>query len=164
MNPTLFENFDKHCSKYLTDSIDEILRTTKGQTPCSIGFITTDDFYGFYLCWNNTTDIDSYYNWQQALYPEFLYQPVVEIVDSCKTIDFCKKSDEKWAFAQALLTVLEKNIKKLPDEIFHNNHCQREDILFFSTMSDGDYIQELYTTSVPLFNSSKTIETYGLKL
>lgn len=38
----------------------------------------------------------------------------------------------------ALLAVLGKNIKQIPDKIFQENGFKREDILFFATMSDGE--------------------------
>lgn len=158
-----FENFDKQCSENLAGVIDEILKTDKENKVYAIGFITTDDFYGFYVSWDyNNSDISEYYDWEQGLYPEFLYQPLVEVVDACGEIDFTNKSDEKWNFARELLTILEKNIKQVPDEIFHKNNYKREDILFFATMSDGDYIQEMLDTSVKMFNDLETLEVYGL--
>lgn len=84
-------------------------------------------------------------------------------VDACQEIDFCNPSKDKWDFAQTLLTVLEKNIKQIPDEIFRKNGFEREDILFFATMGDGDYIQEMLDVSLKMFNSVRTIEMYGLR-
>lgn len=77
-------------------------------------------------------------------------------------IDFCSPSDEKWNFAETLLSVLEKNIKEIPDEIFNKNGFRREDVLFFATMGDGDYIEEMIETSVKMFNAEQTLEAYGL--
>ena len=81
-------------------------------------------------------------------------------MDACKEIDFTKKSNEKWGFAEELLTVIEESIKQIPDEIFHKNNYKREEILFFATMSDGDYIQEMLDTSVKMFNPAETIKAY----
>lgn len=162
MDTTRFEKFGQECSKELPNEIDKILNAAKGEKACAIGFITTDDFYGFYLSWNYSNSIDEYYNWKNGLEPAFLYQPLVDIVEACEDIDFCNPSDEKWEFAQTLLAVLEKSIKQIPDEIFHKNNFKREDILFFATMSDGDYIQEMMDTSVKMFNTSKTLEAYGV--
>lgn len=153
MNLHKFKKFDKECSENLAGSVDDILKENNGRKIKSIGFITTDDFYGFYLTWNYDNNIDEYYDWEQGIYPNFLYDSLVEIVDSCEEIDFCNKSDEKWDFAKALLTILEENIKKIPDEIFNKNNYKREDILFFATMSDGDYIQEMLNESVKMFNT-----------
>lgn len=163
MDLAKFEKFRKGCSENLASSIDEILKTGKGKKACEIAFITTDDFYGFYLSWDYNYNIDEYYDWEQGLYPDFLYQPLVEVVDACEEIDFCNKSDEKWEFAQALLAILEENIKQLPDEIFHQNDYRREDVLFFATMSDGDYIQEMLDASVKMFNALETLEAYGIR-
>jgi len=95
------------------------------------------------------------------IFTDFLYQPLVDIVDACEEIDFCNKSEEKWDFAKAILMVLEKNIKEIPKEIFSKNSYEREDVLFFATMSDGDYIEEILKESVKMFNAPETIEVYG---
>lgn len=79
--------------------------------------------------------------------------PLVDIVDASKDIDFLNPSDEKWDFALTLLTVLEKNIKQIPEEVFQENGFTRKNIIFFATMGDGDYVQEMLDTSVEMFNS-----------
>lgn len=65
-------------------------------------------------------------------------------------------------FAETLLSVLEKNIKEIPDEIFKKNGFRREDVLFFTTMGDGDYIEEMIEASVRMFNAQETLAAYGL--
>ncbi len=75
-----------------------------------------------------------------------------------KEIDFCKPSDEKWIFAETLLSVLEKNIKEIPEEIFEKNGFRREDILFFATMGDGDYIEEMLFAETLLSVLEKNIK------
>lgn len=162
MDITKFKKFEQKCSKELSGEINKILQKARGKEYCAIGFITTDDFYGFYLSWDYSNAIDEYYDWENGLSPDFLYQPLVDIVEDCTDIDLCNASDEKWDFALALLTVLEKNIKQLPDEVFRKNNFKREDILFFATMGSGDYIQEMLDTSVKMFNSQKTLEAYGI--
>lgn len=159
MDITKFEKFDQVCCSKLPDEIDKILNTAKGKKACAIGFITTDDFYGFYLTWDYSDNIDQYFDWKNTLQPDFLYQPVVDIVEDCGDIDFCNASEKKWEFAQTLLSILEKSIKQIPDEIFQKNGFQREDILFFSTMSDGDYIKEMMEVSVKMFNTMETPKT-----
>lgn len=152
------EKFKKECSENLSGVIDEILKARKDKKVRTIGFITTDDCYGFYLTWNDSnSNIDEYYDWEQGLYPDFLYKPLTEAVDACKEIDLTTKSDEKWSFVKAILTILEESIRQIPDEIFDKNNYRREDILFFATMSDGDYIQEMLDTSVKMFNTSEKI-------
>ncbi len=163
MDTKMFEKFSEICSQKLPDEIDHILHAARGRNICSIGFITTDDFYGFYLTWNYSRNINEYYDWKQGLEPDFLYQPLVDIVDNCRDIDFCSPSDEKWEFAQTLLSVLEKNLKQIPDAIFQKNGFQREEVLFFSTMGDGDYIQEMLDSSLKLFNTPKTLKAYGIR-
>lgn len=157
------EKFNQECSDNLAGAIDEILKAEKEKKISAIGFITTDDFYGFYLTWNyHNSNIDEYYDWKQSTYPAFLYQPLVDAVDACKEIDLCNKSEEKWGFAKAILTILEKNIKQIPDEVFQRNNYRREELLFFAAMSDGDYIEEMLDTSVKMFNTLETMEAYGL--
>lgn len=148
-----FEKFDLDCSKKLPKEIKKILKKAKGQKTCAIGFITTDDFYGMYLCWDYSDEIEEYYDWENASEPSFLYQPLVDIVDASKDIDFCNPSDAKWDFALTLLAVLDKNIKSIPDKVFQKAGFQREDIIFFATMGDGDYVQEMMDASVKMFNT-----------
>lgn len=157
-----FDVFYKECSENLAGSVDKILKIGGKELPCAIGFVTTDDFYGFYLVWQygSNVNIAEHCSWEQALYPDYLYQPLVEIVDSCTDADLCSPSNEKWDFAKSLLTVLGNCIKQLPDDIFYKNDCSREDILFFAAMSDGDYVQEMLEASVKMFNSSAAIKKY----
>ena len=162
MNAKKFEQFSQICSKKLANEIAKILNAAKGEEACAIGFITTDDFYGFYLTWNSSNRIEEYFEWEYGLEPDFLYQPLVDIVEHDKEIDFCRPSDGKWEFAKTLLSVLEENIRQIPDEIFLKNGFKREDILFFSTMSDGDYIQEMLDVSVKMFNAPETLKAYEI--
>lgn len=164
MNTAKFEAFGRICSARLPDEIDQILSDAKGESACAISFITTDDFYGFYLAWDYSSHIDAYYDWENGSEPDFLYQPLVDIVESCEDIDFCSPSDEKWEFAETLLTVLENIIRQIPDEIFQKSGFKREDVLFFSTMSDGDYIQEMLDASLKMFNAPETLEAYGITI
>ncbi len=165
MDMSRFAELDRQMKEKLAGVVDEILKSgSKGlfgktrNKVQAIGFITTDDFYGFYVTWSSKKgDINNYYDWKNALYPEFLYQPLVDIVDSTKDIDLLRKSDEKWEFATALMTVLRENIYALPKALFEKYGCSREDILFFATMSDGDYIQEMLEFSLQNFNEKETL-------
>lgn len=161
MDIAVFKEFREKCSKELPNEIDKILQKAKGEKACAISFITTDDFYGFYIAWDYSTEIDAYFQWKNGSNPDFLYQPLVDIVEADEEIDFCEPSDEKWNFAETLLSVLEKNIREIPEEIFEKNGFKREDILFFATMGDGDYVEEMLEASAKMFNSQKTLEAYG---
>lgn len=44
-----FKEFSQKCSEKLSNEIDKILQKAKVGKVCSIGFITTDDFYGLGL-------------------------------------------------------------------------------------------------------------------
>ncbi|EAV9817803.1 hypothetical protein FFC81_10230, partial [Listeria monocytogenes] len=115
MDIKTFEKFSQQCSENLPKEIEKILNDAKNQKNCAIGFITTDDYYGFYLAWDYSKDIFEFFEWKNELSPAFLYQPLVDIVDNCEEIDFCSPSEEKWDFALTLLSVLDKNIKEIPD-------------------------------------------------
>lgn len=161
MDIAKFREFSRKCSNGLPKEVDKILNAAKGEPFCGIGFITVDDFYGFYMAWDYSKNIDEYYEWENALHPDFLYQPLVDIVDSVEEIDFCEPSDEKWDFAKSLLSVLEKSITEIPDEIFQRNGFRREEVLFFATMASGDYMEEMLETSVKMFNAEETLRAYG---
>ena len=135
MDLTRFEKFREGLAACLPGAVSQILGKEKGS-----------DF------------------WDQQLEPEtdFLYQPLVEVVDACKDIDLCTASPEKWEFVKGFLSVLEGAVKALPDEVFEENGFAREDILFFATMSDGDYVEEMMNTSLRSFNSMETMEIYEL--
>ncbi len=162
-----FENFRNEYNQNLPKVVDEILNTGKQEPLCAIGLITTDDFYGFYITWDFGNDIDAgnYFEWEPddiRVDTNFLYQPLVDIVDRCKDIDFCSPSEEKWDFAVSLLTVLQEIINQLPNEIFQKNNFKREDVLFFATMGDGDYVNEMLDTSIKMLNDQKTLEKFKI--
>lgn len=164
MDLAVFDKFDKECAENLPGEIRKILGAGKDRKISAVGFITVDDFYGFYLCWDyNNSNIYENYAWEQSLEPDFLYQPLVDAVDACKEIDFTTASDEKWEFAVALLSILEKHIKQVSDEIFLENNYRRDEILFFATMGDGDYVQKMLDTSIKMFNSAEAVEAYWQK-
>ena len=157
-----FANFKNECNQHLPGVVDEILSTGKHEKRCAVGLITTDDFYGFYITWNFGDDIDTgeYFDWAPddiSADTNFLYQPLVDVVDNCEDIDFCNPSKEKWDFAMSLLTVLQEVINRLPDEIFLKNNFKREDVLFFATMGDGDYVYEMLDVSARMFNAPETL-------
>ena len=165
MDTVVFDKFRQECSEKLPKVIDEILSMGKAEKLGAIGFITTDDFYGFYVSWDfgDDIEIDEYYDWENDDICEdtnFLYQPLVDIVDGCKEIDFCNPSDEKWDFALTLLTIMSEMIKQLPDDIFVKNNFKKENILFFSTMDTGDYMQEMLDESIKKFNTRDTLEAF----
>ena len=164
MDLTRFEKFREGLAACLPGAVSQILGKEKGSDFCEIGFITTDDLYGCFITWDTSGCIDEYFDWDQQLEPEtdFLYQPLVEVVDACKDIDLCTASPEKWEFVKGFLSVLEGAVKALPDEVFEENGFAREDILFFATMSDGDYVAEMMNTSLRSFNSMETMEIYEL--
>lgn len=162
-----FELFRNECNQNLPKVVAEILETGKQENRCAIGLITTDDFYGFYVTWNfgNDIDIKEYFEWSPddiSADMDFLYQPLVDVVDSCEDINFCSPSKEKWDFAVGLLTVLQEVIKHLPTEIFLKNNFKREEVLFFATMGDGDYLYEMLDTSVKIFNAQEVLEAFGV--
>ena len=166
-----FEGFKNGCIEHLPKVVDEILsKRKKGEgSRCAVGLITSDDFYGFYPTWKlgDKVDIREYFEWGGegiSVDTGFLYQPLVDVVDSCTEIDFCNPSEEKWDFAVGLLTVLQAVIRELPIEVFQKNHFRREDVLFFATMGDGDYMGEMLDASVKMFNTRETLEAFEVNL
>lgn len=163
MKLSKFEKFNKKCLENLPCAIDQVLSRNQEKRIYALGFITVDDYTGFYLSWDyNNHNIYESFEWQQSIHPDFLYSPLVEVVDDCTEIDFTSPSDEKWGFGQALLTVLSNNIRLIPDEIFYKNNYKREDILFFATMADGDYMDEMLDVSLEMFNTLETVEAYKI--
>ena len=164
MEVTRFEKFREGLAAHLPGALDEILKKEKGSDFCEIGFMTTDDFSGCFITWDTSGSIDEFYDWDEQLEPEtdFLYQPLVDVAAACKEIDLCTASPEKWEFAVAYMAVLEASIKALPEEVFTKNGFEREDILFFTTMSDGDDGEEMMNESLRKFNSRETMEIYEL--
>lgn len=165
MDLTKFDAFKKGCCENLPKVVDAILGSQKTEDRCAIGLVTSDDFYGFYETWafGDEIDILEYSSWETQdlqLSTDFLYEPLVEIVEKDE-IDFCEPSEEKWGFAVELLTVLQDVIRQIPQEIFEKNGFQREKVLFFATMSDGDYVQEMLETSIKMFNTPQTQEEFG---
>ncbi|WP_321388066.1 DUF4303 domain-containing protein [uncultured Enterococcus sp.] len=163
-----FDIFSQELTEQLPAVIEEILSIPSENRVYSIAFITTDDFYGFYVSFDydtvdNPHNIWEHFEWKHAIYPSFLYQTLVDIVEA-STIDFTRTSDEKWAFAEQLMVLLNKHIQALSHEVFEKYGYQKENILFFTTMSDGDYMDELLTESAKLFNQSGTFEKYQISL
>ena len=161
MDTKRFKQFREGLDAHLPGAVSEILAGEKGKDYCLIGILTTDDFCGCYLAWDTTGSIDEYFEWDEfETETDFLYQPLVDVVEASKDVDLCTASPEKWAFAEAFLKVLEESIKALPDEVFEKNGFDREDVLFFSTMSDGDYVEEMMNASLRMFNSEETLEIF----
>ncbi|MDO5156133.1 MAG: hypothetical protein Q4D51_09230 [Eubacteriales bacterium] len=157
-----FDIFAEECNKHMMEEIESILAEMQGKEFCSIGLITTDDLYGFYLTWNDRNNIGEFYDWENGSNPTFLYQPVVDVVDAHKEIDFCSPNEEKWNFAVKILKVLGDSIKNLPEDLYKKYGYERKDVLYFATMGDGDYMVEMMRNSLELFNTEETIEKYGI--
>ncbi len=64
MDIAKFREFSRKCSNGLPKEVDKILNAAKGEPFCGIGFITVDDFYGFYMAWDYSKNIDEYYEWK----------------------------------------------------------------------------------------------------
>ena len=55
-----------------------------------------------------------------------------------------------------------KEVRKLSKTNGFGN--KREDIIFFITMSDSDYVDEMLKESVKTFNSSETLKRYEINI
>lgn len=161
-NKDLFSVFAGECEKHLKKEIENILKKMQGKEYCSVGFITVDDLYGFYLSWSDNNNIEEFFDWENGSEPDFLYQPLVNVVDSHKEIDFCSPNEAKWNFIVKVLEILRDSIKNLPDNMYQKYGFERKDVLYFATMGDGDYIEDMMKISLKMFNSEETIKKYGI--
>ena len=165
-----FEKFDNELEEKFNDVISEILKSGNGKQVYTIGFITTDDFYGFYIPYdymgdNKEMNIDDFYEWSHEYESNdgFMYKSVVNVIETTD-IDFtASKTKDKWMIATALMNIIAKHIKAIPDEIFTDTGHNREDVFFFATQGDGNYMNEMYVTSRYLFNNPATIEKFKEK-
>ncbi len=152
MDAARFAPFDRACAQELPKAVADILEAWKGEEPPTIGFITTDDFYGCFLAWGERNDITNYFSWRDAAYPDFLYRSLVDVAEASQDIDLLQPSEEKWAFALAFLETLAKNLRLLSEELFRQRGWHREEITFFAAQSDGDYVRELLDESLKVLN------------
>jgi len=164
-----FNEFEKGLSENIANIVNGILQQKSDKKIYSIAFITTDDFYGIYVTSDylekdKAINIWESFEWQGAVYPKCMYQPLVDIVENNNEIDFTTPSDEKWQFAQTLISILNKHIQNISEDVFGKNGYKREDIIFFITMSDGDYVDAMLKESVKTFNSSETLKRYEINI
>ncbi|WP_347253067.1 hypothetical protein [Leminorella grimontii] len=152
-----FADFEKTLNSNLAESIRQVLQAKERVT--YIGFVTTDDFYGAFVTYNRPEEqnIWEHSEWGQGLSPDFLYQPLVDVVEKNEYINFMEPSKEKWQFAETLMAVFSEQLQLLPDEVFSKAGYKRDELIFFMTMSDGDYMDEMLIESVERFNSKETI-------
>jgi len=161
-----FIDFDNELAEKFNGVISEILNGDKDKQVYTIGFITTDDYYGFYITLDyvgpkGERNVDEFTEWDDNAYvgeKGFMYTSIVNVIDA---IDFdftAKKTKDKWDVATSLMNILAKHIKAIPNEIFTEAGHNREDIFFFATQGDGNYMDEMYAESRKLFNSSETVE------
>lgn len=153
-----FTDFERLLKENLADLIAEILCAKERVT--YIGFVTTDDFYGAFVTWNQPqqNNIWEHFEWGRGLGPNYLYQPLVDVVESNEQINLMESSPEKWRFAEALMDVFHDQLNQLPDTVFMNAGYKRDELIFFMTMSDGDYMDEMIIASVESWNSEKAIQ------
>jgi len=166
-----FVCFDNELKEKFNDVISEILKSGNGKQVYIIGFITTDDFYGFYITLDyvgndGEMNIDEFTEWDHQSYKgdsKFMYTTVVEVIDATDFDFTASKTKDKWAVATALMNIIAKHIKAIPEEVFTNAGHNREDIFFFATQGDGNYMDEMYVESRKLFNSPATVEKFKEK-
>ena len=113
-------------------------------------------------------NIDEFTEWDHQAYDgwsneKFMYTTVVDVIEE---IDFdftARKTKDKWDVATALMNIIARNLKAIPNEVFENTEHNREDIFFFATQGDGNYMDEMYVESRRLFNGAATIEKFKEK-
>jgi len=166
-----FVDFDNELKEKFNGAISEILKSGNGKQVYTIGFITTDDFYGFYTTLdyigdNGEMNIDEFTEWDHQSYKGdagFMCATIVDVIDKIDIEFTVGKTKDKWEVATALMNILAKHIKAIPDEVFTKAGHNREDVFFFTTQSDGNYMDEMYVESRKLFNSLETIEKFKEK-
>lgn len=175
----MYENrFDKFKSELrvaMPQLLSEIMSSHNGKV-YAIAFVTTDDFYGMYVAFETVENYENtptgrknaYRRWScnewgysdKELPTDFnhaLYENMVQVVDSYDEPNLMNPSPEKWAFAQAFIQSLGDALESVPDSIFETHDYSRHDIVFYTTMSDGDYMREMMKESVMQYNCAPTI-------
>ncbi|WP_239255356.1 DUF4303 domain-containing protein [Listeria ilorinensis] len=152
-----FADFEQKLKENLAELVGQVLQAEAHVT--YIGFVTTDDFYGAFVTYNQVGEenIWEHFEWKKGLSPDFLYQPLVDVVEKNEKINFMEPSKEKWQFAETLIEVFREQLQQLPDAIFTRPGYDRNELIFFMTVSDGDYMDEMMIESVERFNSKKAI-------
>lgn len=153
-----FTNFEQILKEKLAVLVAQVLQAKDRIT--YIGFITTDDFYGAFITWNQAQENNIWESceWKADLSSGFLYQPLVDIVENDQEINFMAPCPEKWLFAETLMDVFRDALNQIPEDVFMDAGYKRDEIIFFMTMSDGDYMDEMMITSVELWNSQEAIQ------
>lgn len=170
-----FDKFTAELTAAMPQLVSEILGATKEKV-YAIAFITTDDFYGMYVAFETLENYkktpagnkDTYRRWacnewgySDAKLPSdfnpVLYKNLVQVAEAYEEPDLMHMSPEKWAYAQAFIHAVGDALKTVPDSIFGQYGYNRADIIFFTTMSDGDYMEEMMKESVLLYNDAAAI-------
>lgn len=158
--------------------VEEILLYLPEQQVYGISFLTTDDFYGMYVGFNTKEFMEEqikkdsaneYQRWMPTEWPfsdetlptdfnKELYKNLVEIIDHDKETDFMRPSDEKWAFALFLIEVINEAVRAVPKSVFTEHGYEQDSIVFSVTMSDGDYMDEMFFDSLKKMNKDGLVK------
>ena len=167
----MLNKFTEELKVAMPQLISEILSYRNEEKVYGIAFVTTDDYYGMYVAFEtlehmkqlknpeNTWFVNEWGYSDTALPTKFnkeLYQNLVNVIETDDGIDFTKPSDEKWNFAVQLIQAIKEAIDVVPQTLFEQYGYLKDDIVFLTTMSDGDYMDEMLLESTKLFNSFKT--------
>lgn len=171
-----FKYFKYNLEKVLPELIGEILSFKREEKVYGIAFITTDDLYGMYVAFQteetqkeNIEELkklgiqqDSRWfpnEWKYSSdqlkgnYSKELYTNLVSIVEKNHTINLLEPSKEKWEFISCFIKILQSAVISIDSSVFEKYGYKREDIVFLTTMSDGDYMECMKEESIQLFNS-----------
>ena len=175
----MLKKFTKELKMIIFELISEILSYKKEEKIYGIAFVTTDDYYGMYIAFETLENLNrskrpntfwfvnewGYSDSDLSVkFNQELYQNLVDVIEINKEMEFTKPSDEKWEFAMQLMQAIKEAIDSLPQFIFEQNNYSKDDIVFLATMSDGDYMEEMFLESARIFNSPLALTKNNFKM
>lgn len=170
MYSKFFDDFKIQLKAVAPELIKEIL--SHKEKVYGIAFLTTDDFYGMYVAFQTEealgekkeyrwfpnewkySDTDLMNNYSKELYDNLV--SIVESVELNYTVNLLEASPNKLSFALSFVDALGEVINALPESLFKEYSYSKEDILFLTTMSDGDYMGEMMIESAKKYNTLRT--------
>lgn len=173
MSKFLFNEFKEQLKAIMPEHINEILSAQPQNKIYAIAFVTTDDFYGMYTAYETkekllslggAEEINAHQwsanEWSYSMNGprDIFYDCLVNIAESDHQINLMVPSDEKWGYAVSFLDVVCEAIQSVPQQVFKDNGYSKEEIVFFVTMSDGDYMDEMIIESAKKCNAPATIQ------
>lgn len=118
--------------------VEEILLYLPEQQVYGISFLTTDDFYGMYVGFNTK---------------EFMEEQIKK--ESAN--EYQRWMPTEWPFALFLIEAINEAVRAIPKGTFTEHGYEQNSIVFSVTMSDGDYMDEMFLDSLKKMNKDSLI-------